>query len=126
MFSGSDRKADSEEEASVPTYIYELAYTADSIAAQIKNPQDRLEVAAKPVIEATGGKFLAGGFSFGEYDALVVFEAPDDVAAAALAAAVVAGGAIKASRTTKLLDGKQWVDALTKARGLLGAYTPAR
>jgi uncharacterized protein with GYD domain len=110
----------------VPVYIYELAYTAESVAAQIKNPQDRIEVAAKPAIEAMGGKFLAGGFAFGDYDAIAVFEAPDDVAAAALATAVVAGGAVKASRTTKLLDGTQWVDALRKAQGVMQAFTPAR
>src|SRR5437762_12473069 len=108
------------------TYMYELAYTAESLAAQIKNPQDRLEVAAKPVINAIGGKFLAGGYTFGEYDIVVVFEAADDVSAAALAAAVAAGGAIRAAKTTKLLDGQQWIDALKKAQGVSGAYTPAR
>ncbi|HLM89090.1 MAG TPA: hypothetical protein VK284_08685 [Streptosporangiaceae bacterium] len=30
-----------------------------------------------------GGKVLAAGYPFGEYDALVVFKAPDDTAAAA-------------------------------------------
>ena len=31
-----------------------------------------------------GGKVLAAGYPFGEYDALVVFEAPDDTGAANL------------------------------------------
>ena len=108
------------------TYMYELAYTAESLAAQIKNPQDRLEVAAKPVVNAIGGKFIAGGYTFGDYDIVVIYEARDDASAAALAAAVAAGGAVRAARTTKLLDGKQWVDALKKAQTVTGAYTPAR
>jgi uncharacterized protein with GYD domain len=110
----------------MPVYLYQLAYTAESVAAQIKNPQDRMEVAAKPAIAAIGGKFLGGGFAFGDYDAIAMFEAPDDVAAAALAAAVAAGGAVKASKTTKLLDGTQWVDALRRAQGVMGTFTPAR
>jgi len=66
----------------LPTYLYQLAYTAESIAAQIKNPQDRLEVAAKPALAAVGGKLLGGGYSFGEYDVSILYEAPDDTAAA--------------------------------------------
>jgi uncharacterized protein with GYD domain len=96
------------------------------MAAQINNPQDRIEVAAKPTIAAIGGKYLAGGFTFGDYDAVVIFEAPDDTAAASLALAVAAGGAVRSARTTKLLDGPQWVDALRKAKGVSGAYTPPR
>jgi len=107
-------------------YVYELAYTSESLAAQVKNPQDRLEVAAKPVVEAIGGRILAGGYTFGEYDVVVVYEAPDDVSAAALAVAVGAGGAVKAARTTKLLDGQQWVEALQKAQGVASVYRPAR
>jgi len=37
----------------------------------------------QPAIEAMGGKVLAASYPFGEYDAHVVFEAPDDTAAAA-------------------------------------------
>ena len=107
-------------------YMYQIAYTGESLAAQINNPQDRIEVAAKPAIAAVGGRFLAGGFTFGEYDAVVIYEAPDDVSASALAVAVSAGGAIRTGRTTKLLDGPQWVETLRKAKGVMGAYTPAR
>ena len=28
----------------MPQYLYQVAYTAESLAAQIKNPQDRLEL----------------------------------------------------------------------------------
>src|SRR5690349_9742944 len=72
--------------------MYQAAYTAESLAAQIKAPQDRLEVAGRPVTEAVGGKLLAGGFRFGEYDVTIVYEAPDDVSAAAVALAAGAGG----------------------------------
>jgi uncharacterized protein with GYD domain len=110
----------------VPLYLYELAYTAESLAAQIKNPGDRLEVAAKPTIEAAGGKFLAGGYPFGEFDVVIMYDAPDDTAAASIALAVAAGGAIRSARTTKLLSGQQWVDSLKKAQSVVPKYKPAR
>src|SRR5439155_1381098 len=74
----------------MPQYLYQLAYTAESLAAQVKNPQDRLEVAAKPLLAAVGGKLLGGGYSFGEYDVAIIIEAPDDTAAASVALAVAA------------------------------------
>jgi uncharacterized protein with GYD domain len=110
----------------MPLYLYQLAYTSESIAAQIKNPQDRLEVAAKPVLAAVGGTMIGGGFSFGEYDVTILFDAPDDTAAAAVALAVSAGGAVWAGRTTRLLSGGEWVAALKKAGTVGGSYRPAR
>ena len=109
----------------MPLYMYQAAYTAESIAAQIKAPKDRFEV-VKPLLERAGIKLLAGGYSFGNYDILAVYEAPDDVAAAALAMAVGAGGAIRSAHTTKLLDGQQWIAALRKAGEAGSVYQPAR
>ncbi len=110
----------------MPLYLYQLAYTAESLAAQIKDPQDRLEVAAKPLIKKVGGKLIGGGFSFGEYDVSLLFEAPDDEAVAAVALAVAAGGAIRASKTTKLLSGDQWVASLKKAAKVTTVYKPKK
>ncbi len=110
----------------MPMYLYELSYTADSIAAQIKNPQDRLEAAARPALEAIGGKLLGGGFAFGDRDVVILYEAPDDESAAAVALVVAAGGAVRSARTTKLLSGEQWVASLKKAGTLGSAYRPAR
>ena len=93
------------------------------MAAQIKNPHDRIE-AVRPALEAMGTKFLAAGYPFGEYDVLVVYEAPDDTTAASLAMAVAAGGAVKSAKTTRLLTGQEWVESLRKAQG--SQYQPAR
>ena len=104
-------------------YMYQAAYTAESLAAQIKEPQDRIE-AVRPSLEAMGGKILAAGYPFGDYDVLVVYEAADDTVAASFAMAVVAGGAIRSAKTTRLLDGREWVESLRKAAG--STYRPAR
>jgi len=107
----------------MPLYMYQAAYTSESIAAQIKNPVDRIE-AVRPAAEALGGKILAGGYPFGEYDVLIIFEAPDDTTAAASALAIAAGGAARAAKTTRLLSGEEWVAALRKAQQ--SQYQPAR
>ena len=97
-------------------YMYQAAYTAESMAALIKEPQDRIEV-VRPVLEGLGAKILAGGFPFGEYDVLMVYEAPDDTTAASVAMAIAAGGAVSSSKTTRLLNGQEWVESLRKAQG---------
>ena len=104
-------------------YMFQAAYTAESIAAQIKDPQDRIE-AVRPSLEAMGGKILAAGYPFGDYDVLVIFEAADDTVAASFAMAVVAGGAVRSARTTRMLTGPEWVESLRKAQG--SQYQPAR
>ena len=50
----------------MPQYLYQVAYTSESLAAQIKNPQDRLEVVSKQITDAVGARIVAGGYSYGE------------------------------------------------------------
>src|SRR5262249_4374903 len=109
----------------MPQYLYQVAYTPESLAAQIKNPQNRLEVVGKQLTDAVGARILAGGYSYGEYDVSVIVDAPDDVTMAAVAVAVAAGGAVRAAKTTPLLSGGQWVAALKKAPAVSGQYRPA-
>ena len=107
----------------MPVYMYQAAYTAESMAAQIREPHDRIE-AVRPALEALGAKFLAAGYPFGEHDVLVVYEAPDETAAASIAMAVAAGGAVRSAKTTRLLTGEEWVESLRKAQG--SQYKPAQ
>ena len=110
----------------MPQYLYQVAYTPESLAAQIKNPQDRLKIVGKQLSDAVGAKILAGGYSYGKYDVSIIVEAADDVTMAAVAIAVAAGGAVKAAKTTPLLNGAQWVAALKKAPAVSAQYRPAR
>jgi len=41
---------------------------------------------------------VAAGYPFGDYDAIVLFEAPDDTTAAGFALAIAAGGAVKSAK----------------------------
>ena len=99
----------------MPMYMYQAAYTPESVAMLIKDPQDRVE-AVRPALEALGGTMIAGGYPLGEYDVLVVYEAPDESVAASFALAVAAGGGVRSGRTTRLLDGQEWLASLRGAQ----------
>lgn len=109
----------------MPQYLYQAAYTSESLAAQMKDPKDRIEV-VRPLFESAGCKILASGYPFGEYDVIAVYEAPDDTVAASLALAIAAGGAVRSARTTRLLSGAEWISALQKAQAASPGYKPAR
>jgi uncharacterized protein with GYD domain len=96
-------------------FMYQASYTAKSMAAQLKEPQDPVE-AFRPVLEDLGAKLVVAGFPFGEYDVLVVYEAPDDMTAASVAMAIAAAGEVKSGKTTRLLSGQEWLESLRKRR----------
>lgn len=107
-------------------YMYQFAYASESWAAQIKNPQNRIENVGRAVTEAAGGKFIGGWLCMGEYDAMLIADVPDIESMAAISLAVTAGGAIKAGKTTALMTGAQGVEALKKAGTVAKTYQPAR
>jgi uncharacterized protein with GYD domain len=52
-------------------YMYQASYTAKSMAAQLKEPQDPVD-AVRSALEDVGAELVVAGFPFGEYDVLVV------------------------------------------------------
>jgi uncharacterized protein with GYD domain len=64
--------------------------------------------------------------AFGEYDIVAICDVPDDEAMSAVAMAIAAGGAAKASKTTRLMTGEQGVAAMRKAEAVAQVYRPAR
>jgi uncharacterized protein with GYD domain len=96
-------------------YMYQASYTAKSMAAQLQEPHDPVEV-IRPTLEEVGAKLLVAGFPFGEYDLLIVYEAPDELTAASVAMAVAAAGEVRSGKTTRLLSGQEWLESLLKRR----------
>jgi uncharacterized protein with GYD domain len=96
-------------------YMYQASYTAKSMAAQLQDPHDPVE-AFRPTLEDLGASMLVAGFPFGEYDVLVVYEAPDDMTAASVAMAIAAAGEVRSGKTTRLLSGQEWLESLRKRR----------
>jgi uncharacterized protein with GYD domain len=101
--------------ASMPLYMYQASYTAKSMADQLEEPQDPVEV-IRPALEELGATIVVAGFPFGEYDVVVVYEAADDMTAASVAMAVAAAGEVRSGKTTRLLSGPEWLESLRKRR----------
>jgi uncharacterized protein with GYD domain len=109
----------------MPIYMYQAAYTAESWAAQLKNPQNRVETVGRKVCETAGGKLLGAWYCFGDYDFVIVADMPDNASMTAVAVAVAAGGAVKSGKTTVLMPGTEIVSALQKASSVAKDYEPA-
>jgi uncharacterized protein with GYD domain len=105
-------------------YMYQAAYTPESWAAQVTDPQNRVEAIGQRACESVGGKLLGGWYAFGEYDIVLIMEIPDNVSMAAVGIAVAAGGAIKSARTTVLMTGTEGVAAMQKASSV--SYAPKK
>jgi uncharacterized protein with GYD domain len=110
----------------MPLYMYQAAYTAESWAAQMKNPQNRVESVGRQVTEAVGGKMIGGWYCLGDYDVILIADVPNIESMAAIAVAIAAGGAIKSSQTTALMTGEELVAALKKSESVVKGYKPAR
>ena len=95
-------------------YLTRFSYTPETWARLVKNPEDRRD-AARSYIESVGGKLHGFWYAFGEYDAYNLWEAPDNVAIAAVAIAISSGGALSKFETTVLLTVEETLEALGRA-----------
>ncbi|GIV96350.1 MAG: hypothetical protein KatS3mg057_1007 [Herpetosiphonaceae bacterium] len=98
-------------------YLSQFAYTSEAWAALAKNPQNRAEVIGR-LLERMGGRLHNLYYCFGEYDGVILFEAPDDTTAVATLIAALSPGHVKAIKTTKLLTVEETMEAMRKAGGV--------
>jgi uncharacterized protein with GYD domain len=77
----------------MPTYISLLRFTQQGVE-KIKESPARLE-RAKAAAKATGGELKAFYLTMGQYDAVVIAEAPSDEAYATTMLATGAAGAVR-------------------------------
>ena len=105
----------------MPHYLFQVAYTGEAWGTQIRNPQNRLE-AVRPAVEGLGGRIESFYLSFGDQDAVLICEFPDNVSAGALSVAASAGGAVKSVRTTPLMTVDEGIEVIRKAAG--SGYRP--
>jgi hypothetical protein len=50
----------------MPLYMFQGTYTPQSWAAQVKNPQNRIETVGREACEAVGGKLVGAWYCFGD------------------------------------------------------------
>jgi len=101
----------------MPIYMIQFSYTHDAWTALMKNPSDR-SVPVRKLVEQLGGQFYGLYYCFGEFDGVVLFEAPDEVSAAAVSLAAGSPGHLSKIQTTVLLTVEETLESLRKAGGV--------
>jgi uncharacterized protein with GYD domain len=82
----------------VPTYVM-LANWTDQGARQVKESPKRVETARRALTEM-GGEFKSLYMTMGDYDLIVIYEAPDDAVAARFSLLLGQMGSVR-TRTLK-------------------------
>lgn len=98
----------------MPLYLSRFSYATSAVKALVEHPQDR-GAAAKEAAETLGVKLLGFWYALGDFDGVVLAEAPDNATAAALAMLVGGSGALARYETTVLLDMDEAQEAMRKA-----------
>jgi uncharacterized protein with GYD domain len=98
-------------------YMIQATYTAEAWATMTKHPQDR-RIPIREAAQKLGGRLIDAYYCFGEYDAVVLAELPDDHAALATAMTAVSPGHLKAIKTTKLFSVEETMEAMRTAGSL--------
>ena len=98
----------------MPLYMTQVGYTSEAWAALTQNPEDRSDVFSR-LAETMGGRLVSFYNSFGEYDVLVIYEAPDESTAADIVIAAVSPGHLSTAKTTVLLSAEEGMEAMRKA-----------
>ena len=96
----------------MPKYLLTASYTAEGAKGLLKDGGSARRAAAEQAIKSTGGKLEAFYFAFGEDDAYVIIDAPDNAAIVAATLAINASGAVR-TKTTVLLTPEE-IDQATK------------
>jgi uncharacterized protein with GYD domain len=96
----------------MPKYLVEVSYTAEGAKGLLKSGGSARRKVVEEMVTAAKGRLEAFYFSFGENDAIVIVDAPDHVAASAVALRVGASGAAQ-TKTTVLITPEE-VDEAAK------------
>ena len=98
----------------MPLYMIQVAYTPEAKAALAHVPEDR-SVVFEGLVKDMGGRLDAFYNTLGEYDAVAIFEAPDEETANGIELAASKPGHLKETKLTPLLPIKQSVRAMREA-----------
>ncbi len=101
----------------MPIYMTQFAYTPQAWAALIANPADRSEP-LRAMYEKLGGRLISLGYTMGEWDGVVIGEAPDEQTAIAAILAAIVPGHLRATRMTRLIPPDELIQSLRQAQGI--------
>ena len=95
----------------MPKYLIEATYTNQGIQGLVRDSASGRRADVQAAVKGLGGKVEAFYYSFGDTDAIVIIDLPDNTAAAAFSLAVSGAGAVR-TRTVPLLTVEEVDQAL--------------
>ncbi len=101
----------------MPKYLIQASYTADGLKGLAKDKASGRKAAVQAAMKQIKGKLESFYFAFGSDDVVLIVEAPDNIAAAALSLATGSTGLVRI-KTTPLLT----IDEVDQALALPSKY----
>ena len=90
----------------MPMFIAQGRFTADAVKGMMQTPEDRTEPVTK-LFQAFGGKLVSWYLTSGEYDWLLIVEAPNQEAILPAAIVAAAGGSVSDIKTFAAFNGQE-------------------
>jgi uncharacterized protein with GYD domain len=103
----------------MPKYLIQANYVGEGIKGLLKEGGTSRRAAADAAIKSLGGTMEAFYYAFGETDAFLIMDTPDQVTAAALALRINASGVV-ATKMTVLLTPEEVDEAVKKTPAYRG------
>jgi uncharacterized protein with GYD domain len=98
----------------MPRCLWQVSYTTSGAQGLLKEGGTSRRALVDGLVAGLGGKLEAFYYAFGEEDAYVIAELPDDASAAAISLAVAGGGGARL-KTVPLLTPEQIDEAAKKS-----------
>jgi uncharacterized protein with GYD domain len=98
----------------MPKYLIQASYSAEGLKGLHKDKASGRKAAVSQAVEGLGGRIESVYYAFGDQDAVLVLDLPDNVSAAALSLAISASGLVR-TKTTPLLTVEETDKALQKS-----------
>jgi uncharacterized protein with GYD domain len=98
----------------MPKYLVQVSYTTEGAKAFVRDGGSGRRAAITETIESVGGKLETFYFAFGDVDAYIIIDLPNNISAAAIWLAANRSGAV-ASKTVVLLTPEEMDQVSKKA-----------
>ena len=99
----------------MPQFLVQFTYASRSIKALVEEPEVDHAAQASKMVASLGGKLLGYWYAFGEFDGMVLIEAPDPTTVAAVSMAIGGTGEVSRIQTTVLMTMEEARAASRKA-----------
>ncbi len=108
----------------MPIFITQGRYTREAIKGMVVKPEDRADAVSR-LLSKAGGRLIGYYLTFGEYDFLVIAEAPSETQMAAVLLAAGSGGGVTGLRTMLAMTSIEAKGGFAAASDLVPHFRPA-